>query len=246
MAGTESRNSIFFVALPSLLLVALMAAMIAAYDWLADPEQQAAQVAAADQKPAPGPETLVYTEEDMHHCDVGLDDVHSPPRFEEYPVRRSIAQPAWPLLNNRLARQFRTVLRDGVAGGPNFAGDATIVGWGCGSSCNAWAIVDGRTGRVYAPPGEIETMFGPSYFRDAGLHYQPNSRLLVLLGPTIWSNASSYRPDQWHEGATYLEWTGRSLRLVRTISVDALCAEHPDRLVAWHQAEPRHPLNSSL
>jgi hypothetical protein len=246
MAHKRSRATILLAGMPSLLLIGLLAAMALAYNWGAGPDPQLAQAAAADQKPAPGPETIVYTEEDMHHCDVGLDDVHNPPRFENYPAQRSIAQPTRPLLNNRLARAYRTVLRDGVAQGPNFAGNATIVTWGCGSSCHRWAIVDDRTGRVYAPPAEVDMMFGPSNFRDVGLHYQPDSRLLVVVGPTLWADPPGHRAEQWHEGATYLEWTGRSLRMLRAVSVDDLCAEHRGRLVAWRQTEPRHPLNSSL
>ena len=246
MAEGRSPATILLATVPSLLLIGLTAAMVLAFGWRGDPELQPALVAAADHKPAPGPETIVYTEEDMHHCDVGLDDVHNPPRFADYPAERSIAHPARPLLNNRLARAYRTVLRDGVAEGPNFAGNATIVTWGCGSSCRRWAIVDDRTGRVYAPPAEIDMMFGPSYFRDVGLHYQPGSRLLVVVGPTLWANSPRRRADQWHEGATYLEWTGHSLRMLRAVSVEHLCAEHRDRLVAWRQAVPRQSLNSSL
>src|ERR1043166_4383353 len=125
---SRSRHDLILIALPSLLLAGLMAALVEVYGWRTEPQPQLAQ-AADDPKPVPGPETLVYTEADMHHCDVGLDDVHDPPRFEDYPARRSISHPTRPLLNNHLAREFRTVLRDGVAEGPNFAGDATIVRW---------------------------------------------------------------------------------------------------------------------
>ena len=229
MADKASRNRLFLISLLSLFLVSVMAAMIGFYGWGTDPDPQLAQVT-DDPKPAPGPSTIVYTEQDMQHCDVRLDDIPDRPRFEDYPALRSVSHPAPPLLNNRLARRYRTVLRDTVTQGPDFAGSATIVQWGCGSSCHEWAVVDGRTGRVYAPPAEIEMMFGPSYFRDAGLHYQPNSRLLVVVGPTIWRQGRS--AEQWHEGATFFEWTGRSLRLLREVSADDLCAQHRGRLLA--------------
>lgn len=227
MAANESRNSIFLIAVPSLLLVGLMAVMGAADNWRAEPEPQPVLlVAAQDQSVVPGPEWYEGTDADKDHCDVSLTDVRHAPRFEDYPAHRSISRPVQPMLNNALAREFRTVLRQGITDGPDFAGDATIVRWGCGSSCYRWAIVDDRTGRVYAPPGEIGMMFGPSYFSDAGLHYRPDSRLLVVAGPTLWPDPRSPTGGQWYEGASYLEWTGRSLRTVRIVPVADLCAQH--------------------
>ena len=231
MAEKAPRYSWFLIPLPSLLLVSLIALMISAYGWRVDPEPRYV-ASPRDQKSAPGPHTIVYTEGDIQHCDVRLEDIPDRPKFEDYPARRSISQAAQPLLNSRLARQFRTVLRDGVAQGPDFAGDSTIVEWGCGSSCHSWAIVEGRTGRVHAPPGDVQMTFGPSYFRDAGLYYQPNSRLLVVVGTSLWSSRPNRRADQWHDGATFLEWTGQSLRLLRAVTAEDLCAQHRGRLLA--------------
>src|SRR2546425_8037819 len=76
-----------------------------------------------------------------------------PPRFEEYPARAPFSGKPAPvnLASNRNARRYRTVLRQGAAQGPNFAGRYTIVKWGCGSPCKAFAIIDAKTGGVWIP-----------------------------------------------------------------------------------------------
>ena len=43
---------------------------------------------------------------------------------------------------------FRTVLRNGMKWGPNFAGHYAVVVWGCGTSCSSFAVVNLRTGQV--------------------------------------------------------------------------------------------------
>jgi hypothetical protein len=71
------------------------------------------------------------------------------------------------------AREYRTVLREGSAGPPNFAGRYRIVQWGCGSPCRTFGIVESATGRVYMP--EISAISGIGYRRD--------SRLLIVEPP---------------------------------------------------------------
>lgn len=56
------------------------------------------------------------------------------------------------------AHSFRTRLRQGAKEGPNFAGHYTLVFWGCGSSCQMFAVVDAKTGKVRFPY-EIMPMF---------------------------------------------------------------------------------------
>jgi hypothetical protein len=78
-----------------------------------------------------------------------------PPRPEDYPVPKDEiykGKPAPVLLSGRLARTYRTVLRDGAKKGPNFAGHYTIVTWGSGLGNFSMAVVDAKTGRIYFPP----------------------------------------------------------------------------------------------
>jgi hypothetical protein len=221
MSENGSRNSIFLIAVPSLLLVLLTAMMVAAYGWRTEPESVTPETA-SEPKLEPAQEGIMVGDaEDEDDCFVSLADVRNPPRFEDYPARRTISRPARPLLTAPAAREFRTVLREAVAAGPNFAGDFTVVSWGCGSSCHRWAIVDGRSGRVYFPPADIAMLFGPTHFADAGLGYRLDSRLLTLAGATF----DPRFPDASHqyEGAAFARWTGRSLRPIRIVQMDELC-----------------------
>ena len=108
------------------------------------------------------------------------------------------------LKSHPLARRYRTVLRAGAPEGPNFAGHYTVVGWGCGSSCVQFAVVDARNGAVFFPQGFQSVSgvhvnsdgFEPDAARDGYWgRYRLDSRLLVVLG------ALDERPDR--EGATY-------------------------------------------
>jgi hypothetical protein len=119
------------------------------------------------------------------------------PAFTDYPARDSFTgRPAPVRLRTRRDRRYRTVLREGAAGGPNFAGRYTVVHWGCGTGCAEVAVVDAQTGFVYWPPlqyADIPTPGGEQY--DAGYAYGPgyraDSRLLVLTR-SHYDRGSSY------------------------------------------------------
>ena len=124
-----------------------------------------------------------------------------PPRFEAFPVARMYeGRPAAvDLASAPWARRFRTVLRRGAANGPNFAGELTVVEWGCGTSCQQAAIIKTRTGRIVAPLLTI----------TRGADYYPDSRLMVVdpvLEPDI---LGGFGPPF----VRYFAWTGS--RLVR-------------------------------
>lgn len=133
------------------------------------------------------------------------------PPFERYRVAPTFrgTPAAVDLRSDRRARRFRTVLRQGAAGGPDFADHFTVVTWGCGSGCQSHAIVDARTGAVVVLPGE--TSYGIAYRRD--------SRLLVLdpadrcidpdvVGPVV---------------STWYAWNGRALVRLRSPRIVAPC-----------------------
>lgn len=70
------------------------------------------------------------------------------------------------------ARLFYTTIREQAAEGPNFAGHFTLAGWGCGTDCAGFAIIDAITGKVvfYEPTMED---------RGNRWDYDLNSRILV-------------------------------------------------------------------
>jgi len=70
------------------------------------------------------------------------------------------------------ARQFRTVLREGLKQGINFAGRYTVVTVGCGTACQVHYVVDRSNGKV------LDKLQG-----SAGASYSPDSRLFVLNPP---------------------------------------------------------------
>lgn len=62
-------------------------------------------------------------------------------------------------LSTRNARMFRTNLRNAAKEGVNFAGHYVLTGWGCGTNCSEWAIIDARNGKVFFPR-ELEGVGG--------------------------------------------------------------------------------------
>ncbi|HKV41132.1 MAG TPA: hypothetical protein VJX67_18135 [Blastocatellia bacterium] len=108
------------------------------------------------------------------------------PRFEDFPAGKPFAgKPVALKLTTRNARKYRTVLREGAAAGPNFAGHYAIVTWGCGSSCVQFAVVDEITGDVYFPSFYVAASVGSdqdSEHLPEPLQFKLNSKLLVVTG----------------------------------------------------------------
>ena len=147
----------------------------------------------------------------------GLADVSNAPRFEDYAVpAEKLSRPARPVLATRDAREFRTMLRQATAKGPNFAGHFTVAAWGCGAACTDFGIVDTKSGRVFFVPdlrgistfSVVEPDGGePEY---TGLRFRTDSRLLAVLGAP--------KEDEARDGVAFYEWTGETLMLLRFIS----------------------------
>ena len=139
----------------------------------------------------------------------------NPPSFARYPSVPSYGAKPAPvnLASHPRAKTYRTMLRDGAKSGPNFAGQYTIVGWGCGTSCLDFAIVDARSGAVYFPPFgvvssvHVDTTPGEPEPTYGALRYRVDSSLLVVLGA----------PGEAEEleGISYYHWNGKKLVQVR-------------------------------
>jgi hypothetical protein len=141
----------------------------------------------------------------------GLADVKDAPRFEDFlvPAER-LDYPARPVLTSRDAREFRTMLREAAAKGPNFAGHYTIAVWGCGAGCNDFGIIDAKSGRVFFEPDLRDISAVDVEDPDAqyiNLRFRADSRLLVVIGAP--------KEDEARDGVAFYEWTGAGLKLLR-------------------------------
>ena len=85
------------------------------------------------------------------------------PRSEDFPVKKSemfSGTPAKPILTEKRARYYRTVLREGAERGANFAGHYTVLTWGAGMGNFSIAVIDARTGKIYFAPFESVSRAG--------------------------------------------------------------------------------------
>ncbi len=152
------------------------------------------------------------------------------PKFGDFPAAVvSIAKPAAvDLRSAQGARQFRTVLREGAADGPNFAGHYTIVGWGCGSSCLDWAIVDALNGQVFFSPDsrivsavhvDVESGMPGTDTEYTALRFRRDSKVIAVLGAP--------NEDAAREGITWYRWTGHSLQKLAFVALAKICGARP-------------------
>lgn len=101
------------------------------------------------------------------------------------------------------------MLRQGAenVNGPNFAGELTIVEWGCGTSCHQAAIIETRTGRIVGPL--LTLMRGAEYYVD--------SRLMIVDPVQAGDSVTEYEAAF----VRYFEWTGRRLLLIDSMRAPA-------------------------
>jgi len=107
-------------------------------------------------------------------------------RFRDFPAETAYGDQPAPVdfSTHPEARNFSSRIIAAAAAGPNFNGHYTVVEWGCGTSCQAHAIVDAVTGAVvHLGPGSL-----------AGLDYRMDSRLLVVNPPERLDESASI-PD---------------------------------------------------
>jgi len=161
------------------------------------------------------------------NCIYGFASQPGTPEFETYASEDFVRQPKPPLIVNAETRRYRTAIRGGAEAGVNFASRYTIVGWGCGSSCLDWAIVDRATGAVHFDPryrvvstvhvADQPVRSGTDVDRTFnGLRFRRDSNLLVIQGAP--------NEDVRQEGLTFLEWSGRDLRRIGFVPAAQLCA----------------------
>jgi len=76
------------------------------------------------------------------------------------------------------SRMFRTRLIQGAARGPNYAGNLTVVSWGCGTNCLTVAVLSARSGKILT---FLQTC--------GGIDYKLDSTLLIANPPDPSPNA---------------------------------------------------------
>jgi hypothetical protein len=126
--------------------------------------------------------------------------------FEHFPsVAGFRGTPARPALLTHYEREFRTEIRTQARTGPNFAGHYTVAKWGCGSPCVAFAIINARTGTVYAPVDpDLAVACADQNRSDASLDFKIESRLIMATGFS----------KKFGCGTNYFEWDGSRLKLI--------------------------------
>jgi hypothetical protein len=106
---------------------------------------------------------------------VAAPDVHKPDAAD-FPVRviykGKTAKPDFTGQNVRF-RDYRTRIRQGIAEGPSFAGEFSVIQFGCGTGCSAVIVASNRTGQPFSfPRGGEDKMY-------LTLKYRLDSRLMV-------------------------------------------------------------------
>lgn len=92
--------------------------------------------------------------------------------------------------SNKTAKEYRTILTKWYSDAEvTFAGHYTLIHWGCGTPCQAGAIVDMQNGKVYDIP------FASLYY-----DFHPNSNLLIVNPPDesgFYVDCAYCHPEIW-------------------------------------------------
>jgi hypothetical protein len=130
------------------------------------------------------------------------DRTAAPPRFEDFPVSVGFrVKPAKvDLSSHPKARNFRAKLQEGAKEGPNFAGHYTVVSWHCGTECQAVAVIDARTGRVYFAP----------FSTSESSEFRIDSKLFIANNPEAikWRKQDPGTAPEWCRDSYYYTWEG--------------------------------------
>ena len=138
------------------------------------------------------------------------------PSFKEFQAAEGFSgKPAAPVLRTPNQRLFRTMIRQGAATGPNFAGHYTIADWGCGAGCVSIAVADAKDGRVYDGPFQAlswsmvkyEGKYPANTPEFVPLEFYTDSRLLIARGC----------PEEENCGSYFYEWVAPKFKLIRKV-----------------------------
>jgi hypothetical protein len=128
------------------------------------------------------------------------------PSWQQYRVAQIYTgRAAMPVFTTKEEREFRTQIRRQAAKGPNFAGQYTVVLWGCGTECNRFVIVDARTGRIFFHAQREDAA--------SAVYYKLDNRLIVTDNSCPDTEPNNCRRSFW-------EWSGAELTLITKIPID--------------------------
>src|SRR5262249_12273195 len=132
-----------------------------------------------------------------------------PPRYEDFLVRETFhgKQARVDLRSNSEAQNYRTRLRAGANGKPNFGGHYFLVDWGCGSSCQSYMLVDAITGKVF-----------DGFGAERGADFRPDSSLVIVDPP--YPNGTSDDPVS-SLPIRYLKWEKDKFVLLDVVNCSA-------------------------
>jgi hypothetical protein len=166
---------------------------------------------------------------DTRFCSIGAKDLadKSAPKFDRYVSNDapSKAPAKLDLRSSPIAKMYRTVIRQEMSQGANFAGFYRVAVWGCGSSCAQFAVVNLKTGSVITAQG-VDNVSDVDFAADdflpransgtVSFRFRKDSRLLVIVG--------AINEDDSKEGAYYYVLKGEKLRLIhKTIAARNKC-----------------------
>jgi hypothetical protein len=144
-------------------------------------------------------------------CVLAAYAANTPPEFAQFRIAElsSTTVKSIDLSGNPKARIFKTTASRAIGQAANFAGHYVVVTQGCGSPCQAIALVDVGSGKVYPAP----------FSASLGISFRVDSRLLVE-SPT--ENIAEYYGGSIPPGAarmfysSYYEWveTSKKFRLI--------------------------------
>lgn len=98
------------------------------------------------------------------------------PKFSDYPVSDIYeGPPAKLVMDNDVARDYRTQFNENLSRAPSFAGEYIGVAWGCGAQCVSQHLINKRTGKV------LSVGFGGE-FGEIVEEMRVDSRLIVTKG----------------------------------------------------------------
>lgn len=130
------------------------------------------------------------------------------PKFEDYPAGEIFkGRPAAPRLVTPDDRMFRTMIRQGAAKGPKFAGRFAVAQWGCGSGCGSTVFVNSEDGSIHWAP--IPILVVSIAQKQPAVSFRLDSRLLILRGCPEEESAAC--------GSFFYEWTGEGFKLLRKV-----------------------------
>lgn len=133
------------------------------------------------------------------------------PQFSDYPVSTTTITatlPAIDLASHPLGQEFRVAISAAGAFAPNFAGEYTIVAWGCGTNCQSGAIINRSTGRI----------IGSLPASESGYAGERGSSLLVVNPYSLENEAAlTVRPVPTY----YLTWNGQNFSQISAFYVSS-------------------------